>query len=132
MLHNTSDYTQRELLLFKFYGKVEVFKIFCRYHKKCLQLFRNPKEIKSAQSNDPGKLPEKYGMKYVARSIKNLPDKVWTSVELHELYKENRAEENKRSRFLTKLITHMKNELYVFTSPGLTWIVMLKKSVFNV
>ena len=28
-------------------------------------------------------------------------------------------EENKRSRFLTKLIAHMKNEHYAFTSPAL-------------
>ena len=88
MLHKTSDYTQGELLLFRFYGKVEVFKIFYRHHEKYLLLFINLKEIKSAQRNDPDKLPEEYTMKYVARLIKNLPDKFWTSIELHELYKE--------------------------------------------
>ena len=59
--------------------------------------------------------------------IKNVPDKFWTSIELHELHKESRGEENKRSRFLTKLTAHMKNELYVFTLPGLAGIVMLKE-----
>ena len=66
-------------------------------------------------------------MKYVTRSIRNLPNKFWASKELHELYKENRGEENKCSRFLTKSIGHMKNELYVFTSPGLAGIVMFKE-----
>ena len=66
-------------------------------------------------------------MKYVTRSIRNLPNKFWTSKELHELYKENRGAENKCSRFLTKSIGHMKNELYVFTSPGLADIVMFKE-----
>ena len=96
-----------------------------------MQLFRNPKEINSAQRNDPDKLPEEYPIKYVARSIKNLPDKIWTSIELHELYKENRGEENKRSRFLTKLIAHFENEFYHFTSPGLAGIVMLKGKTFS-
>ena len=76
MLHKTSDYIQGGLLLFKFYRQVEVFQIFCRYHEKCLQLFKIPKEIKSAQRNDPDKLFEEYAMKYVARSIKNLPDQL--------------------------------------------------------
>ena len=42
MLHKASDYIHGGLLLFKFYGKVEVFQIFCRYHEKYLQLFRIP------------------------------------------------------------------------------------------
>ena len=106
---------------------MEVLQILSRYNEKCSQFFRNPKEINSAQRNDPDKLPEEYPMKYVVRSIKNLPDKFWTSIELHEFYKVNRREQNKCSRFLTKLITHMKNELYVFTSPGLAGIVILKE-----
>ena len=77
---------------------MEVFKIFYRHHEKYLQLFINPKEIKSAQRNDPDKLPEEYTMKYVARPIKNLPDKFWTSIELHELYKENSKENRKRGK----------------------------------
>ena len=87
--HKTSNCIQRRLLLFKFYGKVEVFQIFCRYYEKCLQLFKNPKEIKSPKRKY--KLPEEYNMRYVERSINNLPDK-WTSMKLHELCKENREE----------------------------------------
>ena len=63
----------------KFYGKVEVFQIFCRYREKCLQLFKSSKEIESAQCNRPDKLSEEYAMIYVERSIKNIPDKFWTS-----------------------------------------------------
>ena len=53
MLHKPPDYIQEKLLLIKFYGEVGVFRIFYRYHEKCLQLYKNPKEIKSAQRNDP-------------------------------------------------------------------------------
>ena len=70
-------------------------------------------------------------MKYVAWSIRNLPEKVWTSIELNKLYKENRGEENKRSKFLSKLMGHMKNELYVFTSPGLAGIIMLEEKAYS-
>ena len=125
MLHKTSDYMQGRFL--SSMEKWKFFKSYRRYHEKYLQLFKKPKEIKPAQRNDLDKLPEEYAMKCVARSIKNLPDKFWTSIELHELYKKDRGEENKRSRFLTKLIAHMKNELHVFTS--LDWLALscLKK-----
>ena len=69
---------------------MEVFQIFCRYHEKCLKLFKSSKEIESAQCNRPDKLSEEYAMIYVERSIKNIPDKFWTSTELHELFKGNR------------------------------------------
>ena len=40
-----------------------------------MQLFKNPKEIKSVQRNDTVKLPQKYPMKYVVKSTENLPGK---------------------------------------------------------
>ena len=44
-MDKTSGYIQRRLLLLKFYRKVEVFQIFSRHHEKCLQLFKNPREL---------------------------------------------------------------------------------------
>ena len=85
MLHKTSDYIQGRLLLSKFYGKVEFFQIFCRYHEECLQLFKNPKDFRSAQRIDPVKLPEEHAMRCIARFFKNSPDKFWTSTELDKL-----------------------------------------------
>ena len=92
-----------------------------------MQLFKSSKEIEPPQRNGPDILPEECAMIYVERSIKNIPDKFWTSTELHKLYKGNRKEKNKRSRFLTKLIAPMKIELYVFISRELAGIVMLKE-----
>ena len=66
-------------------------------------------------------------MKHLPRSIYKLPDKFWTKVELHELYKEKRGEGNKRSRFLTKLIAYLKNETYVLHSLDLLVLSWLKK-----
>ena len=37
-------------------------------------------------------------MGYLARSMKNLLDKFWTLIELHEPYKENKGEDNKHSQ----------------------------------
>lgn len=102
-----------------------------RYHERCLQLFENPKEMQSAQRDDPIKSPEECAIRYVARSIRNLPDKSWTSLELHELYQNNRGNEGNRSRFITKLTDHMKNEIYVFTCPGMASILMLKQKASN-
>ena len=71
-------------------------------------------------------------MGYLARSMKNLLDKFWTLIELHEPYKENEGEDNKHSSFLSKPISHMANEVYVFTSPGLTSIVMFKEKASSI
>ena len=76
---------------------------------------------------DPNRLPEESAMIYVMKSIRNLPDKLWTSVELHELYQKNGRKEKNRSRFFTKLITHMNNKRYVFKSPGIANIVMIQE-----
>ena len=98
-----------------------------RYHEKCLQLFENPKEIKSAQRDEPIRSPEEFAVRYVARSIRNVPEKNWTSIELHDLYKSKGGAETNRYRFINSIITeHMKNELCVFTSAGVASIIMLK------
>ena len=68
------------------------FSPFHRYHKKCLKLFQNPKEIASAKRDNAAKLPELLALKYVSRSIRDLPDKSWSSEELHEMYKEGMKE----------------------------------------
>ena len=69
--------------------------------------------IKSAQRNDPDKLRGEYAMRYLARSIKNLPDKLWTLIKFHELYKENKEEVNKYSRCLSKPIVWIDWHCYV-------------------
>ena len=68
-------------------------KFLFQYHEKCLKLFQNPKEMKAAQCNDRVRFPEECAMKYIARLIRHLPDKFWTSIELHELYQKNGGEE---------------------------------------
>ena len=76
---------------------------------------------------DPNRLPEESAMIYVMKSIRNLPDKLWTSIELHELYQKNGRMKKNRSRFSTTLITHMNNKRYVFKSPGIANIVMIQE-----
>ena len=87
---------------------------FHRYHEKCLKLFQNPKEIASAKRDNAAKSPELLALKYVSRSIRNLPDKSWSSVELHEMYKNQGGNEGNRSRFITKLKDDMNEEICFF------------------
>ena len=96
----------------------------CRYHEKCLKLFQNPKEIASAKNDSS---PDLSALKYVSRSIKNFPDKSWSSLELHEIYSTQGGIEGNRSRFITKLKDHMNEEIYVFSCPGVASIIMLKQ-----
>ena len=64
-------------------------------------------------------------MRYVARSIKNFPEKSWTSVELYEIYLKNGGIESNRSRFLTDLTNCMGDEFC--TSRGISSIVVLRQ-----
>ena len=49
-------------------------------------------EIKAVQRNELVRLPEEGAMTYAARSIRNLPDKFLTSIELRELHQKNEGE----------------------------------------
>ena len=100
---------------------------FHRYHDKCLKLFQNPKEIASAKRDNAAKSPELLALKYVSRSIRNLPDKSWSSVELHEMYKNQGGNEGNRSRFITKLKDDMNEEIHVFSYPGVASIIMMQE-----
>ena len=100
---------------------------FHRYHEKCLKLFQNPKEIASAKRDNAAKSPELLALKYVSRSVRNLPDKSWSSVELHEMYKNQGGNEGNRSRFITKLKDDMNEEIYVFSCPGVASIIMMQE-----
>ena len=84
-----------------------------RYHENCLQLFENPKEIKSAQRDDPLRSPEECALRYIARSIRNAPDKTWISIELHDLYQKKGGNDINRSRFINSLCDQMIKEIYV-------------------
>ena len=84
-----------------------------RYHEKCLQLFENPKEIKTAQRDDPLRSPEKCALHYIVRSIRNVSDKTWTSIELHDLYQKIDGNDTNRSRFINRMCDHMRNEICV-------------------
>ena len=91
-----------------------------------MQAFKNPKEIKNAQHDDPLKSPEEYAVRYVARSIRNSPNKSWISTVLHGIYINKGGTETNKSRFITKITEYMKNEIYVFSSPGIASIIMPK------
>ena len=104
-----------------------LFPPFHRFHEKCLKLFQNPKEIASAKRDNAAKSPELLALKYVSRSIRNLPDKSWSSVELYEMYKNQGGNEGNRSRFITKLKDDMNEEIYVFSCPGVASIIMMQE-----
>ena len=98
-----------------------------KYHEKYLKLLQNPKEIASAKLDNPIKSPEIPALKYVSRSIRNLPDKSCSSLELHEMYTNQGGSEGNRSRFISRLKDHVNEEIYVFPCPGVASIIMMKQ-----
>ena len=73
-----------------------------RYRNICRKRFRNPKDIKGAQENSQ-RLPGQSSIAYVLRSIRNEPEKIWTSRELYEIYISKGATDTSRVRFLYAL-----------------------------
>ena len=97
-----------------------------KYHEKCLQLIKNPKEIKTAHCYDPVRLSKECVIKHAARSIRNLLDKFWTWIELHELYQKNEGEKKATLDLpQSELLIWITN--FVFTSRGISSTVMLQQ-----
>ena len=66
-------------------------------------------------------------MQYVVRSVKNEPERIWSSIELHELYHKKGGCELNRSRFINDVIEQSGNKMYRFNSPGMAVILMHKQ-----
>ena len=105
-----------------------------RYHNNCHKRFTNPKEIKSAQGNVQ-ELSDQSSLAYVLRSIKNEPERIWTSTELNEIYITKGGSETHRTRFLRSLEEILGTNYCILKSPGIAAICMHRDkaaSIFKV
>ena len=106
-----------------------------RYHKSCYRDFVNERLIKACHNQYDDRSPDKEAINFIIRSIKNEPEKVWTSTELHEKYIEKGGNENHISRFMNKVNEHMEEEIYVFKASGVASIIMHRQKaskMFNI
>ena len=98
-----------------------------RYHKNCYRDFVNERLIKAANNQyDQEVSTDNEPLNYILRSIRNEPDRIWTTAELMEEYASKGGSESHVSRFSDKIEHFLKDEVYLFRSPGLSTIVMHK------
>ena len=105
-----------------------------RYRNIYRKRFRNPKDIKGAQENSQG-LPGQSSTAYVLRSIRNEPEKIWTSRELYEIYISKGATDTSRVHFLYTLEEKLGKNYCVLKASGLAAICIHKEmatSIFKV
>jgi hypothetical protein len=95
-----------------------------RYHSNCQKSFSNPKQIKAVSRKPSLVNREDESIKFVVQSLKKEVDKVWTSVDLHQLYMSNGGKDSNRNRLLTKIQDIMMEE--VLSSSGVATIVILR------
>ena len=90
-----------------------------RYHVTCYQTFTSERNIKaptrrSATSNT---LASGVEVEVVVSAVRADTDRVWSSVELHTLYKEKGGVYCNRSRLLNSLKEIMGDEIMILLSP---------------
>ena len=97
-----------------------------RYHKNCLSDFVSARNIKAAKNSLDQTSDDREPLNYVVKSIRNEKDKVWTSSELLEAYKEMGGTETNSSRLISRINEFLGDEIYFFKCPGLATILMHK------
>ena len=95
---------------------------FFRYHKKCK--FSDRRGFHKAETAVQSSAKE--NIDYIVRTIRNDPDKNWNSSELHAIYLSREGTETNVTRFLNIINELMKDEIYLFKSPGLATIIVHK------
>ena len=96
-----------------------------RYHNNCHKRFINPREVKSAQVKK-GHSKENQAIQYVIRSIRNKPDEIWVSTDLHEIYRKQGGPEANGARFISSLSEMLQGRIYIFKAAGMADILMQK------
>ncbi|XP_066930028.1 uncharacterized protein [Clytia hemisphaerica] len=97
-----------------------------RYHVNCYKSFTNERSIDSARRMSANESSSDKSLQNVITALKSDPEKVWNSIEIHNLHIDNGGTESNRSRFMLKLKEEMKDEVFLLSSPGTATIVMLK------
>ena len=86
----------------------------------------NKRLIKSLHNQYDDSSPDKDAINFIIRSIKNEPEKIWNSTELHFIYTEKGGYESNISRFMKKITDQMQDDIYCFKPPGISSIVIHK------
>ena len=103
-----------------------------RYHKKCYAAFVSERNINAAKNSLDQTSNDKEPFNHILKLLRCKEDKIWSSTELLEAYREKGGSETNSTRFINRIMTFMNNELYCFKSPGLATIVMHKKKASDV
>ena len=88
-----------------------------------------------ANHNQYDSNPDKDSVDFVVSSIRNEPERVWTSTELHDIYIERGGTESHISQFITKIVDQLENKLYIFKAEGISSIIMYRdkaSKMFNI
>ena len=65
-----------------------------RYHKNCYRDFVNERLTKARLNQYDEGSPDREAINFVIRSIKNEPEEIWTSTELHDKFVEKGGTES--------------------------------------
>ena len=99
-----------------------------RYHATCYQTFTSERNIKAAtrRSTTSNTLASDVAVEAVVSAVRADTGRVWSSVELHTLYKEKGGVDCNRSRLLNSLKEIMGDEIMILSSPGVATMLISK------
>ena len=92
----------------------------------------NKKRIQSAKNQFDQVSSDKDPFNYLLRSIRNEDEKVWTSKELMDAYRNKGGNETNSTRLVDRIKEKMNDEIYCFKAPGLSTIIMHKRKASTI
>ena len=103
-----------------------------RYHVKCYKSFTNEQNVECAKRKSSGESDSDKALQKVIAALLTDSEKVWNSIEVHNLYIELGGTESNRNRFITELKERMADEIVLLTSPGTATSIMLKSKADSI
>jgi hypothetical protein len=107
-----------------------------RYHDDCRKTFMGSRNVHlvSSKHND-NSIESDEGFKSTCKLMIDFPERMWTSVELHNAYAKGGGNRLSRKQLVTKIKEHFGEKVLILTSPGIASIVVFRaqaSSVLNV
>ena len=89
------------------------------YHRNCYRHFANKLQINAAKNT--------YDQTSFDKSILNKENKIWSTNELVDAYRNKGGTESNSTRLVNQIQQHLKDEIYCFEARGVAAVIMNKK-----
>ena len=102
-----------------------------RYHRRCLKRFYNIPKSTNDSSFDSSKSSEDQALADTFEAIEADPDKMWTSIDIQDLYVDNGGSECSRRTLVKRVSEHFGKAMLALQSPGIATLLIFRQHAAN-